>query len=55
MSPARILGNREPESSCDYCRALEDEPCEGECDCLPCEVERALDDDAGAYLDRCRD
>lgn len=54
MSPARILG-RPAESSCEWCPALEGEPCEGECGCPDCENERALDEDADAYAERLED
>jgi hypothetical protein len=48
-------------TACEWCGAeLNDavdpvEACDPSCDCPPCENERALQGDADAYLDRCRD
>lgn len=48
-------------ASCEWCGAVleyVDDPvdaCEPDCDCPPCETERALDDDADAYAGRLED
>lgn len=42
------------DNGCEWCTGTPDE-CDDECDCPTCEGERALDDDADAYFDRCRD
>lgn len=53
MSPARVVD--EPESGCEWCRALLDEPCEDDCDCPTCEGERAAQDDYDGHVERCSD
>jgi hypothetical protein len=41
-------------TACEWCDADEDAQCDRDCDCPDCESQRALDDDADAYADRCQ-
>lgn len=48
-------------TACEWCGAELDEvddpvdACEDSCDCPPCELERAAQDDYDAWVDRCLD
>jgi hypothetical protein len=44
-----------PDDTCEWCEQSVYNGCSDNCECPDCENNRALDNDADAYFDRCRD